>query len=59
MDRLTYENVRSHPELLDALVRRARCERAEAVHRLIILPIKRLFSPAPAAMPAPCAARSF
>jgi hypothetical protein len=38
----TYEHLRQHPETLDALLLQARRERAEAAHRLIVLPIRRL-----------------
>jgi hypothetical protein len=41
---ITYEALQRNPELLQALLRQARRERAEAVHRLIIIePIKSLF----------------
>jgi hypothetical protein len=40
---ITYEAVQRNPELLQALLRQARRERAEAVHRLIVEPIKSLF----------------
>jgi hypothetical protein len=40
---ITYEALCRNPELLQALLRQARRERAEAVHRLIIEPIKSLF----------------
>jgi hypothetical protein len=40
---LTYEALNRNPELLDALVHEARRERAEAVHRLLIAPLKRWF----------------
>jgi hypothetical protein len=43
MDPLTFENVTRNPELIRALLEQARRERAEAMHRLIIEPIKRLF----------------
>jgi hypothetical protein len=43
MDPLTFETVTSNPELIRALMEQARRERAEAVHRLIVEPIKRLF----------------
>jgi hypothetical protein len=41
----TYETVREDPELLEALIRQARRERAEAVHRLLIAPLAKLFAP--------------
>ena len=44
MNPITYEALQRNPELLQALLRRARRERAEAVHRLIIEPIKSLFA---------------
>ena len=43
--RITAEALRRNPELLEALVQRAHRERAEAMHRLIFVPIKKLFSP--------------
>lgn len=45
MKRLTYEAVQNDPELLEALLQQAHRERAEAVHRLIVAPIGRLFAP--------------
>jgi hypothetical protein len=39
---MTYDYLKQHPETLDALLQQARRERAEAVHRLLVLPIKRL-----------------
>ncbi len=45
MERLSYQAVQDNPELLEALMRQARRERAEAVHRLIIAPVARLFAP--------------
>ena len=42
MDPLTYESLNHNPELLEALQRQARHERAEAIHRLVVLPLKRL-----------------
>ena len=47
MDRLTLEAVTRNPELMQALIRRAHRERAEAVHRLIVEPIKSLFRRSP------------
>jgi hypothetical protein len=44
MEPLTYETLNRNPELIRALMEQARRERAEAVHRLIIQPIKRLFA---------------
>ena len=44
MDPLTFEALTRNPELIDALMRQAHRERAEAVHRLIIEPIKSLFT---------------
>jgi hypothetical protein len=48
MKPLTYEAVTHHPELIDALMAQARRERALAFHRLVVLPIKQLFSAGPA-----------
>ena len=60
MDPLTYENLSRNPDLLAALERQARCERSEAVYRLLVLPIKRLFGAQPGvAVRTPCAARSY
>ena len=42
MEPLTYEAVNRNPELIHALIEQARRERAEAMHRLIVAPIKRL-----------------
>jgi hypothetical protein len=44
MNPLTFEAVTRNPELIQALMTQARRERAEAVHRLIVEPIKSLFS---------------
>jgi hypothetical protein len=44
MDPVTFESLTRNPELVRALMEQARRERAAAVHRLIIEPIKRLFS---------------
>ena len=44
MEPLTYEAVNRNPELIHALIAQARRERAEAMHRLIVAPIKRLFA---------------
>ena len=49
---LTYDVLRDHPELLEAILRKARRERAEAVHRLFILPFKALFRRKPKTAPA-------
>jgi hypothetical protein len=43
MDPLTFEALSRNPELIRALIEQARRERAAAVHRLIVQPIKRLF----------------
>jgi len=43
MDPLTFEAVTRNPEIIHALMKQARRERAEAVHRLVIEPIKSLF----------------
>ena len=45
MKTLTFEAVTRNPELLQALIRRARRERAEAIYRFIVEPIKSLFTP--------------
>jgi hypothetical protein len=42
MDPVTFETFNRNPDLLDALMGQARRERAEAVHRLMVLPLKRL-----------------
>ncbi len=44
MDPLTFEALTRNPELVQALMAQAHRERAEAMHRLIVQPIKRLFS---------------
>ena len=44
MDPITFEAVTRNPELVQALMRQAHRERAEAVYRLIVEPIKSLFS---------------
>jgi len=44
MDPLTFEAVTRNPELLRALMAQARRERAEAIHRFVVEPIKSLFS---------------
>jgi hypothetical protein len=44
MTPLTYEALRSDPKLIQPLLERARRERAQAVHRLLIAPIKALFT---------------
>jgi hypothetical protein len=60
MDPLTYENLYRNPAVLEALERQARCERAEAMYRLVVLPLRRLLSFQPEAdLRAPCAARSY
>jgi hypothetical protein len=43
MDPLTFEAATRNPELVRALMAQARRERAQAMHRLIIQPLKRLF----------------
>jgi hypothetical protein len=43
MDPLTYEALTRNPELLQAILQQAHRERAEAMHRLIVAPIARLF----------------
>jgi hypothetical protein len=42
--KLTYEALVNDPALVDRIIAEARRERAKAVHELIILPIKHLFS---------------
>jgi len=44
MDPITFEAVSRNPELMQALVRQAHRERAEAVYRLIVEPVKSLFT---------------
>jgi hypothetical protein len=44
MEPLTYEALNRNPELIEALIEQARRERAMAMHRLIVEPIKRLFA---------------
>jgi hypothetical protein len=44
MKPLTFDAVTRDPELMQALIRQAHRERAEAVYRLIVEPIKSLFS---------------
>ena len=43
MDPITFETISRNPDLLRTLMEQARRERAAAVHRLLIDPIKRLF----------------
>jgi hypothetical protein len=43
MDPLTFESIHRNPELVEAIIVQARRERAAAIHRLIVEPIKRLF----------------
>jgi hypothetical protein len=43
MNILDYEMLSSNPDLIRVLTERARRERAEAVHRLLIAPFARLF----------------
>lgn len=45
MDPLTFEAITRNPELIRALMTQAHRERAQAVHRLIVGPIKSLFTP--------------
>ena len=45
MDPLTFEAITRNPELIQALMTQAHRERAEAVYRLIVAPIKSLFTP--------------
>lgn len=44
MDPLTFEAITRNPELIRAMMLQAHRERAEAMHRFIVQPIKRLFS---------------
>jgi hypothetical protein len=44
MDPITFQAVSRNPELMQALIRRAHRERAEAVYRFIVEPIKSLFT---------------
>ena len=44
MKPLTFEAVTRDPELMQRLVRQAHRERAEAIYRLIVEPIKSLFT---------------
>jgi len=53
VDPVTFESLTRNPDLLDALMQQARRERAEAVYRLIVLPLKRLFVLASIRMHAP------
>jgi hypothetical protein len=45
---LTYEAILDDPSLLDLIEKRAHRERAEAVHQLIIEPLKAAFTDPPA-----------
>lgn len=42
--KLTYEAILNDPSLLERIERQAHRERAEATHRLIVVPIKRFFA---------------
>jgi len=44
MEPLTFEAVIRNPELMQALIRQARRERAEAVYRFIVEAVKSLFT---------------
>ena len=44
MDPITFESLSRNPDLVQALMAQARRERAEAFHRLVVLPIKRLLA---------------
>jgi hypothetical protein len=44
MDPITFEAFARNPELVQALMRQAHRERAEAVYRFIVEPIKSLFT---------------
>lgn len=49
--KLTYEALLNNPSLLERIERQAHRERAEAVHEVIVEPIKRFFSADYAARP--------
>ena len=44
MDPLTYEALTRNPELIQAILQQSHRERAEAVHRLIVAPIRKVFA---------------
>jgi hypothetical protein len=44
MEPLTFQAVSRDPELMQALVRQAHRERAEAIYRFIVEPVKSLFT---------------
>ncbi len=44
MDPLTYEALSRNPELIQAIIQQAHRERAEAVHRLIVAPVRKVFA---------------
>jgi hypothetical protein len=44
MDPLTFEAITRNPQLIRALMTQAHRERAEAVHRLIVEPVKSLLA---------------
>ena len=41
---MTYAEMMKNPEHLDSLLRRARCERAQVMYRLLVVPVKRWFA---------------
>jgi hypothetical protein len=43
MDPITFETITHNPELIRTLMEQARRERAEAIHRLLVEPLRRLF----------------
>lgn len=43
MDPLTFEALNRNPELMQALIRQARRQRAQTVHRLIVEAVESLF----------------
>ena len=47
MENLTYEAILRNPDLLDKLLRDARCERAEVTGRLFLAALQALFSRPP------------
>ena len=44
MENLTYEAILRNPEVLDKILREARCERAEVTGRLFLVALQALFS---------------
>jgi hypothetical protein len=43
MNRLSYEDLLAHPEIMAGILERARRERSATVHRYMIAPVIRLF----------------